>query len=85
MFRLLTPNLTMNLTYLCYGETNVSWAFSVKKAFRWNPFNSGELLLLKADTTLDCEKDYVCRFRDYSKIKKVEEIPPFLPQILPWT
>ncbi|MEO1484421.1 MAG: hypothetical protein AAFU57_01660 [Bacteroidota bacterium] len=41
------------------------------------------MLLLKADTTQDSEKDYASGIRDYSKIKKVEEIPPFLPQILP--
>ncbi len=34
MLHLFSPNLTMNLTYLCYGPPNIDQTITSKKGFR---------------------------------------------------
>ncbi len=43
LLRLLSPNLTMNLTYLCYGSSKVGQGLLCVKAFRPTPSNLVEI------------------------------------------
>ena len=76
-----SPNLTMNLTYLCYGDPKVQASFLKAKAFGPTSINSVEMRILEELPTRGwrLEKEV----GKYVKIKKVERTPPFLPQILP--
>ena len=88
-----SPNLTMNLTYLCYGDSKIGASGKSEKPFGQTSLNSVEMRLLSGLPTnnerqcLPGKESFgispgkLCP--GFDKIKKVEVTPPFLPQILP--